>query len=218
VTLLPVVSFPPDFWEREGRELYDASADVIVRAFYAGGMAGVKELPQWMQLQAAWEPFSRAAIAYLRAYRLAQLTDITETTRDLVVSAIDGWIQSGRKLDVLISALEPIFGSMRAQRIAVTEVTRAFAAGNQASWQVTGFVTQKVWRTANDELVCPYCGSLDGKVVGLEETFKTISRNGKLEVLEYLHPPAHPNCRCWIQPVVDDAAARKQLENIMEGA
>jgi uncharacterized protein with gpF-like domain len=219
--------FPLDFWSDEERELYDATAEILVRIYYAGGMAGVAELPEWMQTQVEWEPFNQAAIDYLKAYRLGIVDGILETTRSQAVDAIDTWIRSGQRLESLIATLEPLFGAARAQRIGVTEVTRAFAAGNQAAWKLTGFVTEKRWMTAHDELVCPYCGSLAGEVVGIDNNFrvpldklpkKVREKLEKLgEQLEYIHPPAHVNCRCWIQPVVSAEALRQQVRDILNG-
>jgi len=47
-----------------------------------------------------------------------------------------------------------LFGRQRARRVAVTEVTRVYAAGNEEAWRATGYVTGKRWMTARDERVC----------------------------------------------------------------
>ena len=68
--------------------------------------------------------------------------------------------------------------------IAVTEITRAAAEGvklTQETLRSSGLSFERIWRTANDELVCPVCGPLNGKP---EREW------GGVE------PPAHPNCRC----------------------
>ena len=44
--------------------------------------------------------------------------------------------------------------------VAVTEVTRAYAAGNVMAWKASGVVDGKIWQTAVDERVCPVCGKL----------------------------------------------------------
>ncbi len=44
-----------------------------------------------------------------------------------------------------------------------------------------------VWHTAEDELVCGYCGPLDNKIVNIEE----------LDGLDSI-PPSHVNCRCEV--------------------
>lgn len=43
------------------------------------------------------------------------------------------------------------------------------------------------WLTAHDERVCPVCRGYDGKQFGIKSNFR---------------PPAHPNCRCTVIPVL----------------
>ena len=91
-------------------------------------------------------------------------------------------------MKALIKDIEPLFGKGRAGRIAVTEVTRLYAEGNLAAYASAG-VEEVEWRTVNDAAVDPICEALDGQrwAVGTGES-----------------PPAHPNCRCWLAPVVSD--------------
>lgn len=118
---------------------------------------------------------------------------IARTSEELIRTLIAEWMQSGQPLAELIGRLEEVvFSRQRADMIATTEVTRAFAEGNTAAWQATGIITQRQWQTAADERVCPICGPLQGVVVGMDEPFP-----GDLP-----GPPAHPHCRCWLTPVV----------------
>lgn len=80
-----------------------------------------------------------------------------------------------------------LYGRQRAETIARTEVTHAFARGNRAAWAGRG-VEKVSWRTRVDELVCPICGPLH-----LQE----------FDVDSDVIPPAHARCRCWIVPAVD---------------
>jgi SPP1 gp7 family putative phage head morphogenesis protein len=59
--------------------------------------------------------------------------------------------------------------TMRADRIARTEVARAQGYGDIQAWTQSGVVTGKEWYTARDENVCPFCNALDGKVFGLTD-------------------------------------------------
>ena len=88
------------------------------------------------------------------------------------------------------------FGEQRAQMIAVTETTRAFAegerqAGLELKEKYPDVPVVKTWMTNEDERVCPICGGLDGQEVAIDEAFE-------FEGVEYPEPPAHPNCRCWM--------------------
>lgn len=51
---------------------------------------------------------------------------------------------------------------------------------------------KKMWVTARDEKVCPSCGPLHGKRVGVREQFKT-------KLGDFWVPGLHPNCRCIVR-------------------
>jgi hypothetical protein len=51
---------------------------------------------------------------------------------------------------------------------------------------------QKMWVTARDERVCPVCGPLHGKKVGINDRF--VTKEGA-----FWTPGLHPNCRCVIR-------------------
>jgi SPP1 gp7 family putative phage head morphogenesis protein len=89
-----------------------------------------------------------------------------------------------------------LYGRQRAETIARTEVTHAFARGNRAAWAGRG-VERVSWRTRVDELVCPICGPLH-----LQE----------FDVDSDVIPPAHARCRCWIVPAVDMASLNNAVE------
>jgi SPP1 gp7 family putative phage head morphogenesis protein len=88
----------------------------------------------------------------------------------------------------------------RAERIARTEYTAAF---NQAGLETVRTAVdlgilppeqgtaRKTWLTSEDELVCPYCGGMDGQTVGVDEEFTDDLGGSGVDC-----PPLHPNCRC----------------------
>ena len=81
----------------------------------------------------------------------------------------------------------------RAQNIARTELAFAYNAGHYGATkdaQAHGYIGDctKTLLTADDERVCPICGSLDGEKRNLDEPFSF----GKLL------PPVHPSCRCAV--------------------
>lgn len=91
---------------------------------------------------------------------------------------------------------------VRAERIARTEL--AFAWNQSAIESIRAGITEgliapdvyvyKVFMTAKDEAVCPFCEPLNGQVVGLEETFP--GRTAR--VPNAYMPPLHPSCRCTV--------------------
>jgi SPP1 gp7 family putative phage head morphogenesis protein len=151
-------------------------------------------------LSVDWALANEAAARWSSQYTFELVSGIEETTRRRLQQEISGFADSGETFQQFSRrmAAGDIFSPVRSEMIAVTEVTRAFAQGNIAAWRESGVTQGKEWNTANDELVCPICGPLDGEEVGLDEKFP-----GNLE-----GPPAHPRCRCWVTPVaIGDTAS-----------
>lgn len=87
----------------------------------------------------------------------------------------------------------------RAYTIARTELATAYNTGADdavRAAQARGYLGRmvKVWSAADDERMCPYCGSMDGKEAEMEDEFPGISSSWSTR----LHPPAHPGCRCAV--------------------
>jgi HK97 family phage portal protein len=124
-----------------------------------------------------------------------QLINTTRKTVDKVRTAINESPETETEEDIRLLLL-PAFSVSRAEMIGVTEATRA---GNVATVTVrdlldplvaqSGRVILAMWHTREDERVCPVCGPLDGE---LQETWGSQFPFG---------PPAHPNCRCWLEVV-----------------
>jgi HK97 family phage portal protein len=107
------------------------------------------------------------------------------------------WINNEQTLGTLIDNLErTLFSRKRAETVAITEITKSFAIGNELAWQESRVIGGKRWNTASDEIVCSICRPLNGVVAKLGE--------------EWVHPetqqrytmPAHPRDRCWSTPVL----------------
>ena len=102
----------------------------------------------------------------------------------------------GLSVDFVVSPSQSgYFTPIRSSMIAVTEVTRIFSMANIDAWNRSGVVLGKKWMTARDDLVCSICAPLDGNEVGLKEF------GFHVEGAALFAPPAHVNCRCWLQPV-----------------
>ncbi len=89
----------------------------------------------------------------------------------------------------------------RAQMIARTEIASSFNGGRQLSVQQAqsqGFIgkCKRIWITADTERTCPYCESMDGTEVDMDEKF-TLSFGVKAKHYVSVEcPPAHPHCMC----------------------
>ena len=189
------------FWDELDADMWDEVALLVIAVIMAGLESGITLLPSKAQPLINFDEYNAKIIEYARKYRFEWIRDITETARRQTIRIITDWLRSGSPLSVLADALTPLFGEARAKRIAVTEITRLYARGNQIAWEGTGFVGAVKWMTSKDDLVCPICAPLDGTIIGI----------GDIDA----HPPAHVNCRCWIQPVLDESAFEKRLDEIL---
>lgn len=145
-----------------------------------------------------WGLVNDAVVQWASNFAAEEVTLITNTTRRMVQDKVTDWIASGEPLRELEKDLLPTFGKVRAKRIAVTEVTNAYAGGNLETWKASEVVDSKKWMTAGTD-VCDICLGLDGQVVPLNAMFYS-----DYDGSSYDRPPAHVNCRCWVQPVVKE--------------
>lgn len=137
------------------------------------------------------------AARWAKSYSYELVRGIDATTQGDLRTELDAWISTGKPYSSLVRRLAPTFGRQRAQKIATTEITRAYAEGSMAIYQASGVVTGVEWLTAGPA-ACKICRPLDGKIFPLAGLTK---------------PPLHPWCVCALAPVVGspeevDAAAR----------
>lgn len=183
----------PAFWEAEREALYILLLPFIREAVETAAMNAYTELAGYVDLGIAWDLINPNVSAWASQYTAQVVSQISQTSMAGFLEQFEPWMQSGDPLQSLINALEPYYGPVRAEMIAVTETTRAYAQGNLAVWQATGMVEGYNFMTAEDDLVCPLCDGRDGAA----------SRNPhSLNDYEDM-PPRHVRCRCWIQPVVN---------------
>ncbi len=121
------------------------------------------------------------ASRWARGYAATLGREIADSTRDMIViQADDG--QDGN--------IDAIFGRKRAEMVAATEVTRAISVAEAwllLFWSDAGFETgERIWHTEEDGKVCPVCRPLNRTP---EAIWVGTAPAG---------PPAHPNCRCWL--------------------
>lgn len=180
-----------NFWLTEAALLYQLVFDIVDEAAERGVLNAAQGLIQMLlgvgAPEADYTLLNEAAHAYARQQAFDLVSGVTDTSRRALQSAFTEWIESGRPLPELVNALTPMFGPVRAEMIASTEITRAYANSNILAWREYGVDAQK-WQTAVDDLVCEICGPKHNKEYPVGDPDGT--------------PPAHPRCRCWIQPVV----------------
>lgn len=134
----------------------------------------------------------------------------TQTTLDTLTSTINDGIAAGDPINKIADSISSVYGltdEYRALRVARTEV---FSAANDASkdaYKQSSVVKTIIWKTAEDELTCPFCAPLDDKIIPVDDIFfdkgTTLTVGNLSLTLDYEdieNPPLHPNCRCYILP------------------
>lgn len=164
-----------------------------------------------------WDATSADARKFLESYTLRFADTLQATTKDTLRDLLsqgqaDGWSIS--KLTDELKAVYDGWDKSRAEMIARTETIRSSNAGAEVAFAGAG-VDQKEWFTAEDEMVCPFCGEMHEQRKGTEATYfqlgdaMTVDVDGTQQVLRFdyedvRYPPLHPNCRCTLLPVVED--------------
>jgi hypothetical protein len=180
---------PASFWAEETK-LLDGFLDPFVNRW---GEEGISETVVGLaksRLGLDAQVNARVAEwAGKHALKLAKKLD--ETTKELARPKIKQWLLTGKPLPALEKDLaEVIAPAWRASLIASTEVTRAFAEVNLEIAGELDVIKGVTWLTANDELVCPICGPLNGAT--------RPKKPGATFPGGFDAPPAHPRCRCGL--------------------
>lgn len=187
------MSIDSTFWENEKRRLMALFLPRLTQM----ALTGMTTAARQAGISFDNMHYNQRAEAWARTYTDQLLADFGTTTEKIVGSAVADWIaKPDMTVGDLDAALAPAFGATRANAIAVTETTRAFASGQEEAYKAEG-IEEWTWRTNKDEIVCPYCGGANGKTVKIGEPFG-YDRKGK----PVTKPPFHPRCRCWVAPKI----------------
>lgn len=184
-----------------GRTVDEAAATGLDVAFRQLGNVGIS---------LNYGPLNYLARDWAQRYSYELITRIDVSTGRQVGHAVSSWMETGEHLDLLIRQLEPVFGRNRAEMIAATETTRAFAEGTLLGYRQSGQVEATQWKTARDERVCDICRPLHGIRGDLQGQFVHpggIGRSSRHEGRSF-RAPAHVRCRCAMAPIVIEAAPR----------
>jgi len=189
-------------WQAVADALYQSLSESVTQGVETGRRQIERDIFGVVKRQTGtainWELAAERALQWLASYvpelTYAGVYGLQSGTLAAFRREIGRYIADKRTMGQLRESLAREFGEGRANRIAVTEVTRTFMEGNLASWRESGVTDGKQWNTNRDEIVCPICRPLNDTVVALNEPFNA----GGLRVDG---PPAHPNCRCWVSPV-----------------
>ena len=146
--------------------------------------------------QIDWTLTNKRAVEWARKYTYEFIKDLDDITRKVLQDAVGQFVETTGMTIADVMDLLP-FNEERAQRIAVTEITRVYSKANQLAGDdlKKEFPDVRIidtFFTNNDDRVCDICSPLDGKEVEHGELFYE-PQNGYQDGYE----PLHPECRCW---------------------
>jgi hypothetical protein len=192
--------FAEDFWNQEAQEL----TPDLLRLLLGGAVGGTEILAGSSRIGLDTASAIARASEWARHYVGELVKQINQTTLASLRQAVATFVETQGFTIADVMDMLP-YGDSRAERIAITEVTNAYAegqllAGEELAEQFPGVAVVKLWMTEMDDRVCEICGPMDGQEVDIEAEFK--GGDGEL----YQQPPAHPRCRCFLETRTDISA------------
>jgi len=148
-------------------------------------------------------------VIMLAAKRVAR--SYNDTTAKLLEKALNEGISAGEDLTQLSARVQEVYAfsdAVRAEAVAHTEAFYIANEGSREAYRQSKVVSSLRWYTAEDEMVCEFCGPQNGKIVDIKEDFfpkgyELVGRDGGKLPLDYRAidvPPLHTNCRCFVRP------------------
>lgn len=173
-------NLPINFWGDAGKEM----AGVLRPFLESLYVESAKQMMDNVGIGVDWALVNENAAEWASRYSFELVTGINNTSRNTLQRAVNRYFADGQTIGELTSRLSRSFGPVRAEMIAVTEVTRAATEGERefvAELVSDGVKMIPIWQTSNDDRVCPICGPRHNKPI----------EDGQ-------YPPAHVRCRCWV--------------------
>lgn len=179
-------NLPMDYFSRMADELQGVVQPELEK-IYTKQAAALMGLDKVKAVAVDWDVINERAAQWARLYAGELCKNVADTKKAAIKQQVEGFFRDARSMGDLEASLARLFGPLRAEMIAITEVTRAASEGERgfaAELNKLGLQTTFIWNTSNDEIAddCPICGPRNGKRQG----------DGWDEL-----PPAHPRCRCW---------------------
>lgn len=182
----PVLNNDADVWKIEEKWLADAVTDAVTMLIATGGQSG--ELTYGINLGTT--PLSKSVLNSAGLQVATLVSQVTETTRDLIRQSVKQSIQRGEDVTTAIGRLKDVVNNpVRAEMIARTESVNAYQTGLKDFATSTGAKT-KSWESLDGS--CVICSPLDGVTIDIDEMF--VLGNGE----EVDRPAGHPRCRCSV--------------------
>lgn len=186
----------------EDLEFYDNEflfemQEIFGDIYLAAALQAINDVVGGATITMSVEKANSMSIEYAKKHSGELIQQINSTTRDIVRKELANAISEGFSVKELTDVIKhsTAFSDKRAEKIARTEIVNAHIQGNLEIWNESGMVGRVEWYTGIDERVCKVCNS----------NHKHVRLTGLPFPSGALHPPAHPNCRCDLLPVLDNS-------------
>ena len=186
------VGVPPDDVLKAFIEGSDDEWAKILRLIFEATEGGIALFAATQPIGIDYSLVSAEMLDEVREYVFGEFRDgINKTTLTGIENAITAFVETpGMTIGDVMKQLP--FDDIRARRIAITEVTRAYAEGDRLAGKALAeefpeVEVVKTWFTNNDDRVCPICGPNHLVTIPIDELFPSGDDS----------PPSHVNCRCF---------------------
>lgn len=172
----------PDIWDEIARRFSGALLPELEQLFIDQALRLMSEVNVGIE----WDVLNTRAQTWARNYTFELVKDINDNSRTLLQRYVSNFFEQGVSKGDLEQQIARLYGPVRGEMIAVTEVTRASVQGELAygeELRAMGLNLVPIWQTRNDGVVCLLCEPLNGRAQGDGWT---------------IPPPIHVNDRCWL--------------------
>lgn len=150
-------------------------------------------------------PLHRQALTAAREVNETTLTDLHESLLRIRQRIAEGTLDTADAFRAYQERVGQIFDHAdehRAETIAWTETTRSVHLATVQAAKKSGVAIGLEWLVTAG--ACPFCLTLEGRIVRLDQPFATgVGRNPLYSTV--YHPPGHPRCLCSIRTIVNPA-------------
>lgn len=182
-----------DFWTD------DENDAELVRLIIQSTQNGIALFGQEIPFRVDYTLTNAEAAKKAREYAYSLIKDIDKKSLEALRSAISAFVETpGMTIRDTMDLLP--YNERRAALIATSEITRAYAQGQQVAGEALRkeFPDVRIikrWYTNEDDKVCDICSSLDGQEVDIDEKY-----HSDVTGEDYDGPgDPHPGDRCWQQ-------------------
>lgn len=190
-----LLNVPDLYWQTGWKLIAKHVEPLLVDYFIQVALEAMNEVSITIDLAVV----NTGAIEWARNNSEKWLQDAFGKTYEGVGELIPRAFEEGWTKQDLVRALERYYSPIRAEMIAVTEMTRAATQAEleieKRLSEITGKHRVPIWLTANDDRRCLECKERHGK-----------------PIIDGTYPPLHPRCRCMLAFRSEGLLTPKQKE------